>query len=90
MAIYTSVAVPLETAERDLKQLMSRLHWGETVTLVGPGGAPVAMMVSLKPASSEVESSADWWTRWDELTYKISRAWQGDESALEILAEMRR
>ena len=90
MAINTSVAVPLETAERDLTQLVNRLHWGETITLVGPEGAPVAMMVSLKPASLEVGSVVDWWTRWDELTRKVSRAWKGDKSAVEILAEMRR
>jgi len=85
-----SATMPVETAEHDLKGVLERLHLGETLTLVSSEGAPLAVVVSLKPAPVESETASDWWARWDELTRKISRAWKGKQSAGEILAEMRR
>jgi hypothetical protein len=58
--------------------------------LVNSEGAPLAVVVSLKPEPAEVESASDWWDRWDALTRKISQGWKSDKSAVEILTEMRR
>jgi len=85
-----SMTVPVETAERDLKDLLEQLHLGETITLVSPEGTPLALVVSLKPPPVEVEPASDWEARWDALTQKVSQAWKSDKSAVEILTEMRR
>ena len=90
MSSITSMAMPVETAKRDLKQLLERLHLGETITLVGSEGVPVAVIVSLKPAPVEVESASDWEARWDALAEEVGRAWKGEKSAVEVLSEMRR
>ena len=80
--------MPVETAEHDLRGVLERLHLGETLTLISPEGAPLAVVVSLKPV--EIRTASDWWAQWDELTRRISQAWKGKQSAGEILAEMRR
>ena len=90
MSGITSMTVPVETAERDLKHLLDQLHLGETITLVSSEGTPLAVVVSLKPAPLEVEPASDWEGRWDVLAQKVSRAWKSDKSAVEILMEMRR
>lgn len=84
------VSVPVETAEHDLRGLLAQLELGETVTLVGPEGVPEALLVSLKAASNQVQSPDDWEARWDRLARKIGRAWKGDQSAQDVLREMRR
>ena len=85
-----SVSVSVETAEHDLRSLLAQLKLGETITLVGPEGVPEALLVSLKAASTQPQSLADWEARWDALARKIGQAWKSDRSAQEILAEMRR
>jgi len=84
------MTVPVETAERDLKDLLEQLHLGETITLVSSEGTPLALVVSLKPLPVEVEPASDWEARWDALTQRVSQAWKSDKSAVEILTEMRR
>jgi antitoxin (DNA-binding transcriptional repressor) of toxin-antitoxin stability system len=90
MSSSKSITVPVETVERDLKDLLEQLHLGETITLVSSEGTPLALVVSLKPSPVEVEPASDWETRWDMLTQKVSRVWKSDKSAVEILTEMRR
>jgi antitoxin (DNA-binding transcriptional repressor) of toxin-antitoxin stability system len=85
-----SMTVPVETAERDLKDLLEQLHLGETITLISSEGTPLALVVSLKPSPVEVEPASDWEARWDALTQRVSQAWKSDKSAVEILTEMRR
>jgi hypothetical protein len=85
-----SASVPVETAEHDLRSLLAQLELGETITLVGPESAPEALLVSLKAAPSQAQSTVDWEARWDALARKISKAWKSDKSAQETLAEMRR
>ena len=85
-----SVSIPVETAQDDLRSLLEQLKLGETITLVNPEGVPEALLVSLKAAPSQPQSLADWEKRWDTLARKIGQAWKSDESAQEILAEMRR
>jgi len=57
--------------------------------LVNSEGAPVAVMVSLKPAPTEAELVSDWEARWDALAQKVGQAWKSEKSAVEILMEMR-
>lgn len=90
MSSVISRTMPIEAAERNLRELLQQLHLGETITLTGLEGAPLAVMVSLKPAPVETISDLDWRARWDELAQKISRAWKSDKGAVETLAEMRR
>ncbi|NJN96957.1 MAG: hypothetical protein HC875_24110 [Anaerolineales bacterium] len=86
-----SINVPIETAKHNLENLLGQLHPGETMTLIGSEGMPVAIVVSLKPTQeAETESISDWEAEWEALAEEIGRAWQGDKSAVEILVEMRR
>ena len=85
-----SVSIPVETAQDDLRSLLEQLKLGETITLVSPEGVPEALLVSLKAAPSQPQSSVDWEARWDALTRKIGQAWKSNKSAQEILTEMRR
>jgi len=86
-----SITVPIETAKHNLENLLGQLHPGETMTLIGSEGMPVAIVVSLKPTlETETESISDWETEWEALAEEVGRAWQGDKSAVEILSEMRR
>jgi hypothetical protein len=85
-----SITVPMETAERELRSLLEQLRLGETATLVGSEGAPEALLVSLKSSTGRLQPVSDWDTRWDALAQKVSQARRGEQSAVEILAEMRR
>ncbi|MGD8465199.1 MAG: hypothetical protein PVI09_15135 [Anaerolineae bacterium] len=82
--------LPIETAERDLRRLLEELKLGDTVTLIGSEGLPQALLVSLRPALLEAPAELDWEARWDALAQQVSEAWQSEESAVEILSEMRR
>ena len=84
------ITLPIETAERDLRGLLVGLTSGETVTLVGSEGAPQALLVSLKPILRETQAEADWEARWDALAQQVSDAWQSEQSAVDLLTEMRR
>ncbi len=90
MSSAAVMTMPVETAARDLKQLLEQLYIGQTITLVNSDGTPLAVMVSLKPAPVGAEPVSDWDARWDALTRKVSQAWKSDQSAVEILTEMRR
>ena len=54
--------------------MVAQLNRGETVTLIGTEGVPVAMLVSLKPTPRENHEEADWDARWDALARQVSRA----------------
>ena len=84
------ITLPIETAERDLRSLLEELNPGETVTLIGSGGMPQALLVSHNPVLRDTETEADWETRWDALARQVSDAWQSEKSAVELLSEMRR
>ncbi len=85
-----SLSMPVETAEHDLKSLLERLHLGETVTLVGDEGAPLALLISLKPEPSGAKPITDWDVQLDALAHQIGQTWKSDKSAVKILEEMRR
>jgi antitoxin (DNA-binding transcriptional repressor) of toxin-antitoxin stability system len=85
-----SVTIPIETAARELRDLLERLKLGETITLVSKEGKPEALLVSLKPALTQPLSTSDLLAEWDALAEKVSQAWKSDKSALQTLAEMRR
>lgn len=44
-----SEAIPIKNAECNLEELLKGLSFGESITLTGPEGGPVALLVSLKP-----------------------------------------
>lgn len=83
-------AVPIKNAECGLEELLKKLSVGETVTLTGDEGIPVALLVSLKSSEIERKDFSDWEVRMDELARKVSQAWKDERSAVEILSEMRR
>lgn len=85
-----SMAVSVEAAEQDLKNLLERLRFGETITFVNSDGAPLAILVSLKSVKTESQPVSDWKTRWNALAEKVSCAWKDERSAIEALKEMRR
>ncbi len=87
--------VLLETAEQNLKGLLAQLSLGETVTLADEDGNPLALLVSLKSetASSQSvseQSITEWRAQMESFAKEVDAAWQGEKSALEELAEMRR
>ncbi len=85
-----SEALPIKNAECNLEELLKRLPFGESITLIGPEGRPVALLVSLEPGKVERKPVPDWDARMDTLAQKVSRAWTGEKSAVEVLSEMRR
>lgn len=82
--------MPIESAQGDLKRLLAELRLGETIMLLGSGGVPEALLVSLKSAPDRPLSTSDWERQWDALVDKVSQVWKDDKSAAETLAEMRR
>jgi hypothetical protein len=87
---HMSEALPIKNAECNLEELLKGLPFGESITLIGPEGCPVALLVSLKPGKIERKPVSDWDARMDTLAQKVSRAWTGEKSAVEVLSEMRR
>ncbi|MGH9939047.1 MAG: hypothetical protein ACREAM_22640 [Blastocatellia bacterium] len=85
-----SDTVLLDVAAQDLKGLLAELALGETVTLADADGRPLALLVSLNPDLPKSTPDPDWIRKWDALAKEIDEAWQGEKSALEELAEMRR
>lgn len=90
MSKVGSMVMPVETAKQNLKQLLDELNLGETLTLLGSEGVPLAVVVSLKPAHPGAKPIEDWQVQWEDLAEEIGRAWKGDKSAVEVIAEMRR
>ena len=90
MSRVGSMVVPVKTAERNLEQLLEELNLGQTLTLLGSEGTPLAVLVSLKPTHPEAKSLGDWEMQWQRLAEEIGRAWKGDKGAAEVVAEMRR
>ena len=83
-------AMPIKNAECNLEKLLKGLSFGESITLIGPEGGPVALLVSLRPGKVLQKPAVDWDARMDDLARKVSRAWRGEKSAVDILSEMRR
>jgi hypothetical protein len=73
-----------------LRRLLEELDAGDMVTLLGAEGMPQALLVSLRSAPREAALESCWEARWDPLAQRVSEAWQGEESAVELLSEMRR
>ncbi|HWQ19048.1 MAG TPA: hypothetical protein VN455_04665 [Methanotrichaceae archaeon] len=84
-------AMPIDVARNSLEDIINRLPLGGTVTLVGPQGSPMALLVSLRavPAVCQPEPS-DLDARLDALAERVSRAWTGRRSTSAVLSEMRR
>jgi antitoxin (DNA-binding transcriptional repressor) of toxin-antitoxin stability system len=81
--------ITLDEAAQHLRDLLRELSLGDTVTLIETNGVPLAVLVGISPAASSPPIS-DWSQRWRRLAAQIGQAWQTEQSALQILAEMRR
>lgn len=81
--------ITLDEAAQHLKTLLRELSVGDTVTLTETNGVPLAVLVGINPVASS-SPILDWSQRWHQLAAQINQAWQTEQSALQILAEMRR
>ena len=84
-----SVEVSVASAKKNLEDILAGLSPGETATLIGPEGKPMAVLVPLK-SSEDAEKEIDWDAEWEAVAKEIDLAWKSKKSALEILTEMRR
>jgi antitoxin (DNA-binding transcriptional repressor) of toxin-antitoxin stability system len=84
-----SVEVSVDSAKKNLEDILAKLSPGETATLIGPEGRPMAVLVPLRSFENVVKE-IDWDAEWQVLAREIDSAWKSEKSALEILAEMRR
>lgn len=84
-----SVEVSVAAAKKNLEDILAKLSPGETATLIGPEGKPMAVIVPLKSVEGPARE-IDWDEEWETLAREIDSAWKSKKSALEILAEMRR
>ncbi len=85
-----SHAISLKSAECNLEKLLKGLSLGESITLTGPEGGPVALLISLKPEKIAQKADTDFDARMDDLAQRVSRSWKGERSAVDILSEMQR
>ena len=83
-----SEALPIKMAESNLEELLKDLSLGESITLIGQEGSPVALLISLKSGKIQKNRAYDWDTRMDTMAEKVNRAWK--RNAVEVLSEMRR
>ena len=83
-------ALPIETAERDLRGVLEELDLADTVTLSGSESVLQALLVSLGPAPRKAPAESDWEARRDMLAQQVSEAWRIEKSAVELLSEMSR
>ena len=81
--------ITLDEAAQHLKTLLRQLSLGDTVTLTEANGVPIAVLIGISPAVSSPPVS-DWSQRWRHLAAQIDQAWQTEQSALQVLAQMRR
>lgn len=83
--------VPLEQAKANLDEVLAQLQPGETITLVDAQGQPVVAMTSLQPPPKpELVSPDEWWAGWEALIQEVDETWEGEQSAVDVLLEMRR
>ena len=84
-----SVKVSVDSAKKNLEGILAGLSPGETATLIGLKGNPLAVLVSLK-SSEDAPTEIDWDAEWQSLAREIDSSWKSKKSVLEILTEMRR
>jgi antitoxin (DNA-binding transcriptional repressor) of toxin-antitoxin stability system len=86
-----SIAVPIEVAKQNIEELLEKTQLGETITLLDPGGTPLAVIVSLRPMSAvETPPVSEWVAQWAALAEEVGQAWKNEKSAVEVISEMRR
>jgi hypothetical protein len=74
----------------DLTKLLKQLHLGETITVVDDDGQPLAILIGIRPTPDQPSPVSDWQARWEDLSQRIGQAWKTEQSAIEMLKEMRR
>ena len=82
--------ISVEALGRELRELLDRLPAGESVTLVGADGKPVARVIAIPPQQDQPTSGQDLLAEWEELAQEVSKDWKSQRTALEVLSEMRR
>ena len=82
--------ISIEALGSQLRELLDRIPSGESVTVIGPHGTPVARLTPLKPQGEEADSGQDWLAEWDALAEEVGKTWKGGVSAVEAVAEHRR
>ena len=82
--------ISIDALGAELRDLLDRIPSGESVTVIGPDGTPVARLTPLKPQTGEAESDDDWLAEWDALAEEVGKTWNGGLSAVEAVAEQRR
>lgn len=64
-----SVEVSVDSAKKNLENILARLSPGETATLIGPEGRPMAVLVPLR-YSEDIAEEIDWDEEWQALAQK--------------------
>lgn len=82
--------ISIDSTGPRIRELLERLPSGETVNILGADGKRVAILVAVSRPTGKPQSFPDWLARLDSLAQRVSKAWEGEESALETLSEMRR
>jgi prevent-host-death family protein len=82
--------ISIEALGSELRNLLDRVPSGESVTVIGADGKPVARVIPLRPQPEEAVSDEDWLAEWDALAEEVGKTWKGGLSAVEAVAEQRR
>ncbi len=68
-----SVEVSVNSAKKNLEDILAKLSPGETATLIGPEGRPMAVLVPLRSSEDEA-AEIDWDAEWQALAHEIDSA----------------
>jgi len=83
-------SISIDATGPKLKELLEHLPKGETVSILGSDGEPMAVVIPAEPPTDEAVSPEVWIAEWRALAQEIGKAWKSDKSAVELLSEMRR
>jgi hypothetical protein len=86
-----STTIRIEEAQGQLVKILMDTPGGESVTVVDASGVPMGVVVSLRfGARRAARGPREWTRRWDALTARVNAAWKSENSAVQLLSEMRR
>jgi hypothetical protein len=83
------MTLSIDTIEKNLLKVLNNLQPGETLTLTGTDGAPLALLISLKIEDTE-EVSKKWLKEWNKLAKDVTSSWKDEKNSSEVLNEIRR
>ena len=94
-----TISLPIQNVKENFSELVSQLYFGDTVTVLGDDGIPIAIMFAVKSrivqrnhskSRQKIKKYKDWLTEWDQLAQEIGTNWKPAISAVEAVAEQRR